>query len=72
VQRHELVESPVRGDALAGFGGRARETGRPKGQHRALVRPYQPHTKKVVNPESSSRDLSINDSRYPASRDAKE
>ncbi len=46
MQRHELVESPVRGDALAGFGGRARETGRPKGQHRALVRPYIPSLEK--------------------------
>ncbi len=34
------AESPVRGDVHAGFGGRAGETGRPKGRHRASARPY--------------------------------
>lgn len=34
------VESPVRGDVHAGFGGRAGETGQPKGRHRAPARPY--------------------------------
>jgi hypothetical protein len=34
------VESPVRGDVHAGFGGRAGETGRPKGRYRASARPY--------------------------------
>ena len=34
------VESPVRGDVHAGFGGRAGETDRPKGQYRASARPY--------------------------------
>src|SRR5437660_8907375 len=39
-QRHALVESRVRREAHARFGGRARETGRPRGRYRALVRPY--------------------------------
>lgn len=34
------VESPVRGDSHAGFGGRPAETERPKGRHRAAGRPY--------------------------------
>ena len=34
------VESPVRGDSHAGFGGRPAETKRPKGRHRAAGRPY--------------------------------
>ena len=34
------VESPVRGDSHAGFGGRLAETERPKGRHRAAGRPY--------------------------------
>lgn len=34
------VESPVRGDAHAGFGGRAGETDQPKDRHRAPARPY--------------------------------
>jgi hypothetical protein len=34
------VESPVRGDSHAGFGGRLAETKRPKGRHRAAGRPY--------------------------------
>ena len=34
------VESPVRGDSHAGFGGRLAETERPKGRHRAASRPY--------------------------------
>ncbi len=34
------VESPVRGDVHAGFGGRVGETERPKGRHRAPARPY--------------------------------
>jgi transposase InsO family protein len=34
------VESPVRGDAHAGFGGRAEETGQERSRHRASVRPY--------------------------------
>ncbi len=34
------VESPVRGDVHAGFGGRVGETERPKGRHRASARPY--------------------------------
>ncbi len=34
------VESPVRGDVHAGFGGRAGETGRPKDRYRASARPY--------------------------------
>jgi transposase len=34
------VESPVRGDSHAGFGGRPAETERPKGRHRATGRPY--------------------------------
>ena len=34
------VESPVRGDSHAGFGGRLGETDRPKGRHRAPGRPY--------------------------------
>ena len=34
------VESPVRGDVHAGFGGRVGETDRPKGRHRASARPY--------------------------------
>ena len=33
------VESPVRGDSHAGFGGRLGETERPKGRHRAPGRP---------------------------------
>ena len=35
-----LVESPVRGDSHAGFGGRPAETEQPKGRHRAAGRPY--------------------------------
>ena len=34
------VESPVRGDAHAGFGGRVGETDQPRGRHRAPARPY--------------------------------
>ena len=34
------VESPVRGDSHAGFGGRPAETERLKGRHRAAGRPY--------------------------------
>jgi hypothetical protein len=34
------VESPVRGNVHAGFGGRAGETGRLKDRHRASARPY--------------------------------
>ena len=34
------VESPVRGDVHAGFGGRVEETERPKGRQRASARPY--------------------------------
>ena len=34
------VESPVRGNSHAGFGGRPAETERPKGRHRAAGRPY--------------------------------
>ena len=34
------VESPVRGNVHAGFGGRVGETERPKGRHRAPARPY--------------------------------
>jgi len=34
------VESPVRGDSHAGFGGRSAETEWPKGHHRAAGRPY--------------------------------
>jgi len=34
------VESRMRGNAHVRFGGRAGETERPKGRHRALVRPY--------------------------------
>ncbi len=34
------VESPVRGDVHAGFGGRVGETERPKDRHRASARPY--------------------------------
>jgi transposase len=36
----KLVESPVRGNSHAGFGGRPAETERPKGRHRAAGRPY--------------------------------
>jgi hypothetical protein len=46
-----LVESPVPGNRPAGFGGRAEETGRSKGRHRASVRPYNytitPRTEQV-------------------------
>jgi hypothetical protein len=35
-----LVESPVRGNSRAGFGGRPAETERPKGRHRAAGRRY--------------------------------
>ena len=35
-----LVESPVRGNSRAGFGGLPAETERPKGRHRAAGRPY--------------------------------
>ena len=34
------VESPVRGNSHAGFGGRSAETERLKGRHRAPGRPY--------------------------------
>jgi hypothetical protein len=34
------VESPVRGNSHAGFGGRLAETERPTGRHRAAGRPY--------------------------------
>lgn len=34
------VESPVRGNVHAGFGGRVGETDQPKGRHRAPARPY--------------------------------
>jgi len=34
------VESPVRGDVHAGFGGRVGETDQPKGWHRTPARPY--------------------------------
>ncbi len=34
------VESPVRGDVHAGFGGRVGETDQPRGWHRAPARPY--------------------------------
>ncbi len=34
------VESPVRGDVHAGFGGRVGETKQPRGCHRAPARPY--------------------------------
>lgn len=34
------VESPVRGDVHAGFGGRVGETDQPRGRHRAPARPY--------------------------------
>jgi hypothetical protein len=34
------VESPVRGDVHAGFGGRVGETDQPRGCHRAPARPY--------------------------------
>ncbi len=34
------VESPVRGNVHAGFGGRVGETDQPKGCHRAPARPY--------------------------------
>ena len=37
---HEVVESRMRGNAHVRFGGRAGETERPKGRHRAPVRPY--------------------------------
>jgi Group II intron, maturase-specific domain len=37
--RNELVESRMHGDVLVRFGGRAEETDRLKGQHRASVRP---------------------------------
>jgi len=35
-----LVESRMRGDAHVRFGGRVGETGRPRGRHRAPIRPY--------------------------------
>jgi len=35
-----LVESPVRRNSHAGFGGRPAETEQPKGRHRAAGRPY--------------------------------
>ena len=38
--RREVVESRMRGNAHVRFGGRAGETERPKGRHRASVRPY--------------------------------
>ena len=38
-QRHDPVESRMRGDVHVRFGGRAEETGRPKGRHRASARP---------------------------------
>ena len=38
--RHELRESPVRGDTPAGFGGRTGETYREQSRQRAPVRPY--------------------------------
>jgi hypothetical protein len=34
------VESPVRGDVHAGFGGRVGKTDRPRGRHRVPARPY--------------------------------
>jgi hypothetical protein len=34
------VESPVRGNSHAGFGGRSAETEQPRGCHRAAGRPY--------------------------------
>ncbi len=34
------VESPVRGDVHAGFGGQVGETDQPKGWYRASARPY--------------------------------
>ena len=37
--RHEPVESRMRGDVHVRFGGRAEETDRPKGRHRASARP---------------------------------
>ena len=43
-----FVESPVRGDVHAGFGGRARETDRSKGRNRALARPYTDTTIKIT------------------------
>ena len=39
--RHGLVESRMRGNAHVRFGGRAGETDRPKGRHRAPARPLQ-------------------------------
>ena len=39
-QRQELVESRMLGDGHVRFGGRAGETDRPRGRHRAPVRPY--------------------------------
>jgi transposase len=36
----DIVENRMRRDAHVRFGGRAGETGRPKGRHRASVRPY--------------------------------
>ena len=39
-QRHGLVESRMRGNAHVRFGGRAEETDRPQGRHRASARPY--------------------------------
>ncbi len=38
--RVEVVESRMRGNTHVRFGGRTGETERPRGRHRALVRPY--------------------------------
>jgi hypothetical protein len=39
MNHREAVESPLRGDAHGGFGGRAMETDRKQFRHRAIARP---------------------------------
>ncbi len=51
------VESPVRGDVHAGFGGRVGETDQPKGWHRAPARPYVFRHNRRGNPHAAFQTL---------------
>jgi hypothetical protein len=51
------VESPVRGDVHAGFGGRVGETDQPRGCHRAPARPYVFRHNRRVTPMAAFQTL---------------
>jgi len=54
---HGHVESRMRGNTHVRFGGRARETDRLKGRHRALVRPYEQAVVLCMDEKSSVQAL---------------